>query len=90
MADLREEVRLPRAGVERLEDYLARAVRRLADTPGVETQQLAVEGEEVLLDLAASRAKDATRAALWGPSGRPSVPSAAKSNRPEIPAEVKT
>lgn len=91
MADQRptDEVRIPRAGIERLEDYLARAVRRLADTPGVETQQLANEGEDVLLELAASRAIDATRVALWGSAGRPSLPSVAKSNKPEIPAEVK-
>lgn len=85
-------VRVPRAVLARVEGYLLQAVRRLADTPGVETQALAVEGEAVLLELAAARAQDDTRLTLWGPPGRPSLPSA-KSSKPEppaIPAEVKT
>ena len=93
MADakpIEDYVRLPRAEVARLEDYLARTVRRLIDTPGVETQALAIEGEGVLLELAASRARDDTKLLLWGPNGRPTLPAAGKSKPPEIPAEAKT
>lgn len=88
-----DQSRIPRTTIERLDEYLQRAIRRLADTPGVETQQLAGEGEDVLLELAAARARDATRTALWGPAGRPSLPSPPRSNKsepPPIPEEVKT
>lgn len=86
-------VRVPRVVLARVEGYFLQAVRRLADTPGVETQALAVEGEHVLLELAAARAQDDMKLSLWGLPGRPSLPS--KSSKaepppPPIPPEVKT
>jgi hypothetical protein len=78
MADS-DSVRLPRPLLGAIESFLIRSIRRLADTPGIEPQQLSKEGEEVLLMLASEWAMDDTRAALW-PDGRPSLPSPAKAN----------
>lgn len=86
-----EDVRIPRVPLDKVVAFLQAATRRLADTPGVETQQLAIEGEAVLLELVAAWAQADVRRELWGPAGRPSLPSAPKSNKTgEIPAEVKT
>jgi hypothetical protein len=76
-----DTVRVPRAELVRLEAFLTAAVRRLAATPGVDSQQLAEEGEAVLLDLCAEWARDDTRKALWGEAGRPALPPAAKAGK---------
>lgn len=86
-------VRIPRGPLDRVVAFLQAATRRLADTPGVETQQLAIDGEAVLLELVAEVSRADLRLSLWGPAGRPSLPSPAKASRPEQPAmptEVKT
>lgn len=82
-----EEVRIPRAALDKVVAFLQAATRRLADTPGVETQALAIEGEAVLLELVAAWAQADIRRELWGPAGRPAMPG---KKLPEIPAEVKT
>jgi hypothetical protein len=74
-------VRIPRQDLQRLEAWITAATRRLADTPGIETQALAEQGEGVLLDLCAAWAKDDTRVALWGGEGvRPALPTPPKAN----------
>lgn len=92
MADPKQEdIRVSRVSLDQVVAFLEASTRRLADTPCVETQQLALEGEQVLLELAADMARADRRVALWGPAGRPSLPAAPKSNKaPEIPAEVRT
>lgn len=86
-------VRIPRSPLEKVVAFLQAATRRLADTPGVETQALAIDGESVLLELVAEVSRADLRLSLWGPGGRPTLPTQAKANRleqPAIPAEVKT
>lgn len=84
-------VRIPRAPIDKVVAFLQAATRRLADTPGVETQALAIEGEAVLLELVAEVSRADLRLALWGPAGRPSLPNSKSSKSdPAIPAEVKT
>lgn len=78
-----ETVRLPRPLLETIEAFLIRATRRMADTPGIDPQQLSREGEALLLQLASEWAMDDAREKLW-PDGRPSLPSLAKSNGGEL------
>lgn len=80
MARGEDLIRIPRGMLSTLESYLMRAVRRMQQTPGMELQELSVEGEDVLLNLCALWARDDTRAALWGAGGRPTMPPPARAN----------
>lgn len=71
--------RIPRTTLQHMEDFITAATRLLADTPGIETQELAKEGEAALLDLMREWVTAETLLSLWGPGGKPRVPAAAKS-----------
>lgn len=67
-------VRIPRATLQHMEDFITAATRLLAETPGIETQALAKEGEAALLDLMTAWVQAETLLTLWGPGGKPRVP----------------
>lgn len=67
-------VRIPRATLQHMEDFITAATRLLAETPGIETQELAKAGEAALLELMRSWVEAETILTLWGPGGKPRVP----------------
>ncbi len=76
-----DTIRLPRPELSAVRSYLVDAVRRFADTAGIEPQALAERGEAVLLDLVAAQARDEALRELWGEAGtKPALPALAKSN----------
>lgn len=73
--------RIPKEDLDGIEAVLQACVRRLFETPGIETQRLSEEAEQQLLSLVAARARHATSVALWGGDGvRPTMPPTGRAN----------